>query len=584
MNLLDTINTIGHYAKNTWDAVKRPLAYVSAAAIILTTFNANELRAEGDDAYANGIIVVENAETGNSVEDATIYLRPENMAMYVPDTVYTFVTNGNGLVEFDSVLVYTDSTTDIQNYIQDNTMVVPNFGSDINVFLPENAKGVLQYITINGQIAKQKEFSGDHVHMNLSDVAAGIGLYRVILEDGNAITGKYVKMNVPSKGASSRPSAKSNFKNVKLTYDAEYWMIWEKEGFITDSTLITLHDGENDPIFVNMQAIDSTITIDNQDLSGIITDMNDNYSPIEGASVEVYIPSLDSTITTTSASDGSFLIEGVPLDTEITFSAGNISGKGSVKDFPYTTPSEITDPADSVWSFFDVVLPDDPSPSTTWWHTIDQNIHGTGQDTIWYYQENNVPEVMKQNNRNYFATLQSTENNVFIYAESFTPLNNIGITIEYGTYNTNPYEDGIITPLGNTLSPVLYANTSMGTGDYVNFVHEIKRGLGFDGVGWYSVMRVDSPEYTQEDIDIAVDVSRHYWNAVYKDEKTYIPMEYLVADMYGKRPQKVKDVKARIDELKKIAEKKAKVNNVEMNNYNTNSTYGTVEFKKRQER
>jgi hypothetical protein len=55
-------------------------------------------------------------------------------------------------------------------------------------------------------------------------------------------------------------------------------------------------------------------------------------------------------------------------------------------------------------------------------------------------------------------------------------------------------------------------------------------------------------------------------------------MEYLVADKYGKRPQKVKDVKARIDELKKIAEKKAKVNNVEMNNYNTNSSYGNVEF------
>ena len=584
MNLIITVNTIGHYAKNTWNAVKRPLAYVSAAAIILTTFNANELRAEGDDAYANGIIVVENAETGNSVEDATIYLRPENMAMYVPDTVYTFVTNGNGLVEFDSVLVYTDPTTDIQNYIQDNTMVVPNFGSDINVFLPENAKGVLQYITINGQIAKQKEFSGDHVHMNLSDVAAGIGLYRVILEDGNAITGKYVKMNVPSKGASSRPTIESNFKNVKLTYDAEYWMIWEKEGFITDSTLITLHDGENDPIFAYMQAIDSTITIDNQDLSGIITDMNNNYSPIEGASVEVYIPILDSTITTTSASDGSFLIEGVPLDTDIKFSAGNISGKGSVKDFPYTTPSEITDPADSVWSFFDVVLPDDPSPSTTWWHTIDQNIHGTGQDTIWYYLGafNNVEKNYIRNN---FSTLQSDENNVFIYAEKFTN-SNVGINIEPGTYNTNPYEDGIITPLGNTLSPVLYANTSMGTGNYVNFVHEIKRGLGFDEVAWpgESVMEAYPGDYTLEDKDIARDVSRHYWNAVYKDEKTYIPMEYLVADMYGKRPQKVKDVKARIDELKKIAEKKAKVNNVEMNNYNTNSSYGNVEFKKRQER
>jgi hypothetical protein len=179
-------------------------------------------------------------------------------------------------------------------------------------------------------------------------------------------------------------------------------------------------------------------------------------------------------------------------------------------------------------------------------------MHGTGQDTIWYYLGafNNVEKNYIRNN---FSTLQSDENNVFIYAESFTPLNNIGITIEQGTYNTNPSADAILTPLGNTLYPVLYANTSMGTGNYVNFVHEIKRGLGFDEVAWpgESVMEAYPGDYTLEDKDIARDVSRHYWNAVYKDEKTYIPMEYLVADMYGKRPQKVKDVKARIDELKK---------------------------------
>ena len=126
-------------------------------------------------------------------------------------------------------------------------------------------------------------------------------------------------------------------------------------------------------------------------------------------------------------------------------------------------------------------------------------------------------------------SLENTMNTIGHYAKNVW--NTVKKQLLYGTYNTNPSEETIITPLGNTLYPVIYANTTTGNGNYVAFVHETKRALGFKGVGWYSVMRVDAPAYTQEDKDISVDLSRPYWNAVYQDEKTYIPMEYLSESM-----------------------------------------------------
>jgi hypothetical protein len=203
------------------DDVLKRLVFVIVVLSSLLLFK--DVQAQGDDAYANGILLTKDAETNASVGNATVYLRPESMAKYIPDTTYIFTTNSNGLVEFDSLWVYVDSTTNIHRYIQDNTQVLPTFGSDINVFFPYDAKGLLQYISMNGQIAKQKEFIGDNVHLDLSDVARGVGVYRVILEDGTAFAGKYIKMDIPSKGASSRP-LESNFKNLELTYEATYWM------------------------------------------------------------------------------------------------------------------------------------------------------------------------------------------------------------------------------------------------------------------------------------------------------------------------------------------------------------------------
>jgi hypothetical protein len=582
MSLTKTMSTLGHYAKKGLKAVTRPVNLLIAGVALSTLLSFQEAQAQTDDGdqYANGLILTKNADNNSPVEDATITLKPLEMAMYVPDTTYTFISNNNGLIEYENVLVYKDSTTGIQNYIQDNTLVFPNNGSDINVFLPQNSKGVLQYISINGQLVKEKEFSGDNVHMDLSGISPGMGVYRVLLEDGTAITGKYVKMNVPSKGPTSRPVESASLKSSQMLYEATYWMKWEREGFYTDSVQIVLHDGENDPIFAYMTPIPPPPPIDNQDLAGFVLDLNNNYAAIANATVEAYIISNGQTISTTTASDGSFTIEGVPLGEDIYFSAGGIAGKGAVVDFPYTTPTEITNPADSVWSFFDVILPDDPSASTTWAHVVDQNVQGNNQDTLWFYLGTSFNQTQKNTIRNYFIQFQADENNSYVFAEKFTQ-SNVGMNIEYGTYNTNTSEETTPTPLGNNLYPVIYATSTMGVGSYVTFVHEVKRALGFDGVGWYSVMRNDAPDYTEEDKDIARDVSAKYWRATYIDGKTYIPLNYFQDDMSKSYSSTgnitpVKDVKARIDELKEIADEKAKDN--PENYFNFSTSFGDVEF------
>ena len=153
------------------------------------------------------------------------------------------------------------------------------------------------------------------------------------------------------------------------------------------------------------------------------------------------------------------------------------------------------------------------------------------QEQIKFYLGNSFTETQKNTIRNYFTQFQADENNSYIFVESSSQLEDEGINIEYGTYNTSVDAQTIITPLGNSLFPVKYANSTMGVGNYVTFVHEIKRALGYDGVGWYSVMRADAPDYTLEDKDIAREVSAMYWNAVYQDEKTYMPIQYMQENM-----------------------------------------------------
>ncbi|MDZ7776077.1 MAG: carboxypeptidase-like regulatory domain-containing protein [Bacteroidales bacterium] len=275
---------------------------------------------------------------------------------------------------------------------------------------------------------------------------------------------------------------------------------------------------------------------DNIDLEGQVWKLENLNQTLENAQIHVNVLGSSQEFNTTSDENGYFRIDNVPLGKDILFSVGGISERYSFTNVEYTTPSEIVNLSDSVNSNFGAVLPLKLSTSSAD-HIHDQTLNGTQQDTIWFYLGNSYTINQKNTIRNYFTNFQADENNAYIFEESFTELNNIGINIEYGTYNTQAYSTEITTPLGNTLHPVIYANTTMGVGNYITFVHEIKRALAIGEVAWYSVMKATAPDYTQEDKDIAKDVLRPYWNkAVYQEEKTWIDLIKISEDMNSKSP------------------------------------------------
>ena len=537
MNLHVSLSKPGHYAKNAARVITKPINAAIALATLATIISTSELKAQNngwETIYGTGIFSAYNVENNSPISDVSLYLRPESIAMITPDTTYQFTTDGNGWVEF-SLPVYVDSTTGIEHITKDKTYVLPNFGSELNAFFPKTEKGTIEMYSINGQLVKKEDFNTDHEYLQFNDLATGLYVYSIRTESGILHSGKFLKQNTSPKGPSARPNIESsNFKNTQITHTATYWMKWEHPDFYTDSTLITLEEGDNG--FIGVPMTSNIIPIpQHQDISGIVTDMNNNYAPIQGAIIEVEVPGMG-TISTSPASDGSFIINNLPLNTNIVFNVGGIEGKYSFTDIPYTTIDEVVNPQDTINNNFNVVLPDKIS-TTSAHHIVQQTSHGTRQDTIKYYLGNTFNAIEKENLRNHFNQLQAEEDNVYIFAESSTQLNNTGINIQSGTYNTSTDNEAINTPLGDILYPVLCATSSMSASAnyHYQFVHEIKRALGFHEVAWTSVMQALVQNYTLEDKDIARNMERPYWNAVYKDNKTWIDLNYLEEDLSGSK-------------------------------------------------
>jgi len=541
MNLLDTMNGLGHYAKKAFNAVKKPLALTLAGTTMISMIAINEVQGqmEVDTIYATGGFVAKNSENNGSVSNVLLSLRPEEMAMVVPDTTYEFITNGNGIAFFEDpgLPVYIDSTTGILDFLKDNTQILPNFGSDINVFLPQDARGVLQYITVNGQITKEKDFSGDQVHMDLSDMAPGLGLYRVLLEDGTAISGKYVKMNVPSKGPSSRPlftpsSTKSG--NVFNPYEATYWIKWEKEGFATDSTLITLHDGENDPIFVYMQPVGGIPQ--HQDLVGTAKKSKDEgYGPLANITAILYNQTTNQTTQITTGSDGKFVFEDVPAGSICWISVGGNDSRYSFNDIYYEIANEIQNMNDTIADIFSTVH-DNKLATTTANRIVQTSGHGvmTQERKVWY--DPNMPNSEVNTYEGYFDQLEGMSDS-YTYTQ-VTDENEAHIKIYDGTPNTGTNGTNFITPL-KTYTPVTVATVTLNTAiNFGGFCHEIYQANSKNQTN-FGILGPNPPETgpTQEDLDIDR-LDMQYWvYGVYTDQETNVDLNLISEDLDNKSPQ-----------------------------------------------
>ena len=543
----------GHYAKHTRKAVKNTVNTLIAAATILSIVSASDIQAQNNFKNTNAEIT----ETGygnlfikdgndQGVAGATVTWTPVSIpGDSIPDP-YIYTTNYEGVIDYE-VLVFHDSSVGITNdYNLKVVQARPNPSTDFtfNFISNQRPDSPVQIVNLEGKTVGEYNLTNydNHIavyHVDLSDKANGIYLATALI-DGKAQISKIVKIddNYVGNLGSSAKKIPNNFKAV-MSDTAVYKLTIEAEGYypLTDSAR-KVAEGDNGNDFYQLSEI-IPYTINNLDIEGYVWELENTSIPLENAQIKVTVNSTGEEYNTISDSTGHFIINELPLNKDITFDVGGITGRYSFTGINFTTPQEITNPEDSVNSNFSAVLPLKLASSSAQ-HIRDQTRNGTNQDTIWYYQGDTFSAFQKNNNRNKFANLQADENNVYIYAESFTPLNNTGINIEFGTYNTNTTEDAIQSPLGQTLYPIMYANTTMagaGMEYYVQFVHEIKRALGFDEVAWSgveSVMETPVQNYTQEDKDIAEFVERPYWNAVYQEEKTWIDLNNVAEDMNSK--------------------------------------------------
>lgn len=555
MSLTDTIKGLGHYARKAAKAITKPINTAIALVAISSALSFNEAQAQNTNYKSTNGEIIENGygklfiknEENNGVAGATVVFTPISVPGDSIPEPYTYTTDGSGVINYD-VLVFCDRDVAVQNnYNIEVIQARPNPSTDFtfNFITNERPNNPLEIRSINGALVGKYDLE-NHIgnvaiyHADLSNQANGI-YFATTTIDGKPQLSKLVKINgaiVGNLGSSAKELRQENFYKSSQANEAIYEVSITAQGYYDLVEQKTITQGDNGWGGYTLISNEAP-PIDNQDLEGYVWKLENTSLPLANAQVRATVLSTNVEYNATSDANGHFIINGLPLGEEIIFDVGGVAGRYSFAGTNYTTPGSISNPADSVNANFSAVLPLKLSSSSAN-HIRDQTSNGTHQDTIWFYLGNSFNTTQKNNIRNNFANLQSDENNRYIFAEKFTA-SNIGINIEPGTYNTQAYPEGFITPLGNILNPILYANTTMagaGIDYYVQFVHEIKRALGFDGVAWVgvnSVMETPVQEYTQEDKDIAQFVERPYWNAVYQENKTWIDLNKIVEDMPGSK-------------------------------------------------
>lgn len=461
---------------------------------------------EADTLWTEGTFRVRNAITMDNMPGINVHTRSTQMSMYNPNIQEDRITDANGQANF-RFPVYVDSTTSIREFLKSNTVVFPVPGSEMNAYFPSELEGTISFFDMNRILVATQDFKGDNAYVNLSKLKRGAYIYEVTTDDAT-FTGKFIKDNSPINGpAGQRPPAK--FKDSKFLETAWYMVRWSGPGIETDSLEMEFTEGYMG--FVNILATPVAGIPQHQDFTGTVRDGSNNNAPIAGALVTLEDVITGDTLWMFTGSDGKFDFNNLDLGKQYNLSVGNISGKQSHTGNYCNTPIEITVASDTAINLTDVFLLDLNGLSTQ--HIKDHTGNGSQQGVIQYYL-GGFNETQKAWLRNSFVQFQSSEDNIHTLVESTEPLNNTGISIEPGTYNTQAYDEAIITPFG-ILYRVLYATSTMGTGNYKAFVHEIKRALGINEVSWYSVMRSDAPEVTTEDNNIGMFEGK-YWKNLYE--------------------------------------------------------------------
>ncbi|MEZ5199414.1 MAG: T9SS type A sorting domain-containing protein, partial [Bacteroidales bacterium] len=543
MSLTDTITKLGHYAKKAAKAVTMPVNLLIAGVTLSTLLSFQEAQAQydpqGDTIYGTGILSTQSLDSGLPIENVLLTLRPESMAMVTPDTTYTFITDNEGWAIFDNpgLPVYIDSTTGIRDLLNQETKVLPNFGSELNAFFPSIQKGTIEVYNMSGQLVQKQDFNTDHEYLQFNNMAAGMYVYNIRTEDGIELGGKFVKQNVPLKGPASRPASNvsSTFKNTQM-YTATYWAKWEHPDYYTDSTLITLEDGNNG--FINLFLTSNITPIpQHQDIVGWAKDGDNNLAMLAGVTAILYNQTLNQTTTLTTGTDGKYSFEDVPTGSVCFISVGGVSGMYSFNDIEYTVPNTISSMNDTIMDLASAVLQDYHPDIQQFNSLIQQTGHGTLSQTRYYWFDASVPTADIPTYNSQFAQLDAMGNN-YIHAQT-TDESQAHIKIYDGAYNTSTNSNvQFETPFG-TYAPATIAYMTIHPGDLGSIGHELYQADGKNQCSDDGILGSNPPPTgpTAQDLAIA-EFEMNYWvNFVYGSEETYFDLNKMDETLQSKSPQ-----------------------------------------------
>jgi hypothetical protein len=558
----ETGKDIGHKGTRWHNTVKKVVTPTLATATVLTaltfiTPNQASAQIKGDTLWATGMLVAENSDNGNGVS-ADIIMRPETVQMYTPDTVFNYITDGNGLGPFE-VIAYIDSTTGIRERDFSKNTKTWVWNNRLHIELPENIKkGEITLYDMAGKKTGRQTITSNKTSVSLAQLDNAVYVLQINTPGGKA-SRKFTKTGV---------EAGTGRQKSEPLYTATYWVRWEKNGFRTDSMLVSLQDGENDPIFIQMTPDGGGEIPQYQWITGYTKD--ENASPLSGTLVEIYNRSNNQLLgSTTTNSAGKFEFNSpVSAGIDVYFKVDKddlifYAYDGSVNDYDsYEVPDEITSYSDTLTDKLRFVMYEKLRQvgSTGTYVTVPgdqvrEMLGGSGNiepaiHTLKFYLGSSMSNTQKQGYRNNTQTLEDDINVQGLFEESSTLLNqgsnydpynpqfDVGINVEQGSNTTLPDYVEVTTPLGNVLTPVFKSDMTLVDANYLEFVHEHGRALGFQEVGYLSIMRDDSPVFTDNDMVMyALGLLSAY--KVYNSGESYFGLSSIV-DSLSSRTERFK--------------------------------------------
>ena len=529
MNSENITNGLKRFANQARDALKKPRNTILALSTVATILGSINLQAQNnDDLYATGAILATYYPSAFTIQNVKITAK----STIEPDKEYKFKTNIGGFCLYNNPGLPVQISTEINEQDNNNEItVLPNIGPKFNVTIPNEEQGVINLYDLSGKQVLTKNINSNNEQIDVSHLRNAMYVYAIQTKSGEQLTGKYKKQDfIPEGFTATKPSHKNSKSPT-----AEYTLVWEHPDFYKDSMVVTLHEGPNNPIIMELTPIDNS-PVQHQDLVGTAkSSALEGYFPLKNMTAILYFPNTNQTIETTTNEEGTFIFKDIPTYTNCEISIGGDDSRVAFNNIRYNVP-KIWDDNDTIAHIFNTV-----HERKSLLFTVDELKKHTENGSInqekTYFYDNSVSLDDKQVYENWFNRLEEISND-YTYKEVFN-LEEANIQITDGNYNIEKEFSEINNPL-EKLRPVtnsiITLNTEGHLGDFAKLIYQAngKELTNDDGV-----LGPNPPATgpTEKDRAIAT-VDMNYWvNAVYTDQETFIDLNKADEFLESKSPK-----------------------------------------------